>query len=168
MTEQTDETFDEPTDVSAIVLNFRAECVQRKALGHDGTLLDLEAFKQALVSSLKKSIVVKSLAEYERLGEQGLLTQPILTQIMVYIAWRDDSPTQASLRRGKLPADATITTHVARMVGDSVCLVGEPALQHAQQEQMFLSLVSSVAGAQIFDDEPPAVAAALRGSLDRR
>ncbi len=162
------ETYDEPTDVGKITLNFRGDCVQGKILDHDGTLLDLEAFKQALVCTMKKSIVVKSMEEYNRLREEGKLSQPILTQILVHVAWHKNKPRRASLRKNKLPQDAQIITYVCNEVNGVVCLTGEPTLGPAQQKRMFLSLAQDVAAARIFDDEAPVVARALRDMLDRR
>lgn len=160
--------FDEPTDVGKLTLNIRAECVQLKILDHDGSLLDLEAFKEALVSTIKKPIVVKSLEEYQRLSDEGKLGQPILIQVLVHVAWQGSDPAGASLRRSKLPSEAEVATYVCKKVNDAVCLTGDPALGPAQQRQMFLSLAEDVAAARIFDDEAPAVAGALRDMLDRR
>jgi hypothetical protein len=162
------DTFDDPTDIGSITLNFRSACVQRKILDHDGVLLDLEAFKLALVSSMKKPIVVESLAEYHRLNEEGKLCQPILTQILVHVAWLNNDPVGASLRQSKLPPDAEIATYVCKLERDKVCLAGEPTLGPMHQRQMFLSLAEDVAAARIFDDESPQVARALRDTLDRR
>jgi hypothetical protein len=161
------ETWDEPTDIGRVVLNLRAECVARKVIDHDGRLLDLEGFMVALVSTVKKSIVVKDLDEYRRLREEEKLAQPILTRIVVYVACGDGVSTAASLRRNKLPEEADICTYVAQRQGDDVRLVGDPPLDDAQQRQLFESLAHDVAAAQIFDDEAPVVAAALRAALER-
>ena len=163
-----DLTWDEPTDIGAVVLNLRAECVRCKAIDHDGAVLDLDGFKTALVTTLKKSIVVEDLGQYQRLQREGKLTQPILTKILVYVAWRDGQPDTASLRRTAFAPDARIRAYVAQRQDGQVRLVGEPALDDARQHRLFASLAESVGAAQIFDEESPAVAAALRRALDRR
>ncbi len=162
------DTFDEPYDVGGLTLNFRAECVQREVMDHDGSLLDLEGFKEALVSSMKKPIVVSSLEEYERLDREGKLTQPILTQVLVHVSLDGDEPVRASLRTSKLDPELEIVTYVCKRDRDAVRLVGEPDLGPGHQRRLFISLAEDVAAARIFDDESPVVASALRGMLDRR
>jgi hypothetical protein len=158
------DTCDEPTDVEATVLNFRSHCVTQGLLRHDGSLVDLDGFRAALVSSFLEPIVVSSLDEYRARRDAGELRQRVLTHILVYVAWRDDAPVAARLRRSKLPEEEVLT-YVAQRVGDTVQLVGEPELGEDNQRRLFRSIAEEVGAARIFDGEPPTLAHALRGMI---
>jgi hypothetical protein len=158
-------TYDQPYAIDDIALNVQVELRQRGIITRDGRLVDLQAFKLALVSSLKKPITILRGEDVQAKLAEG---QAILTQVLVFVVIRDGRPVDAGFRKGKimLHEGDSLVEYVIRRVGDgTVQVVGEPTLTPTQQREVYLALARDLARVKIFDTEPPAVAAALRDML---
>ena len=161
-------THDLPYAIDDIVLNVKADFLERGIIGRDGGILDMEAFKVALVSSLKKPITVGPGEDIQARLAQG---HDVLTQIRVFVVISGGRPVHSGFRKSKIALEETDTLgeYVIRRAGDDdVQIVGEPALTPAQQRHVFAGLARDLAQVQIFDDESPVITAALRNMLERR
>lgn len=161
-------THDLPLSIDDIVLNVKADLVERGIIDHDGGILDMEAFKVALVSSVKKPITV---GPGEDLHAKLAKGHDVLTQIRVFVVMRGGRPTRSGFRKSKIAPEngETLMEYVIRRAdGGDIQISGEPALTPVEQQLVFAALARDLAQAQIFDNEPPVVAAALRDMLERR
>jgi len=161
-------THNLPYAIDDIVLNVKADFLERGIIERDGGTLDMEAFKVALVSSVKKPITV---GPGEDLRAQLAKGHDILTQIRVFVVMCGGRPVHSGFRRSKVALEETDTLVeyvIRRADDDDVQIVGEPTLTPAQQRHVFAALARDLVQARIFDDEPPVIAAALRNMLERR
>jgi len=161
--------YNHPYDIDHIVLNVKVDFIARGLIDRQGAILDLQAFKTALVSSIKKPIIIGPNDNMQAKLDQG---HDILTQIIVYITMNSNGPVHAGFRKSTitLKASETIAEYVIQSneSGGDVHILGEKKLTPEQQKDIFTSLGKDLVRAQIFDSEPPAVAAALRDLLERR
>ena len=161
--------YNHPYDIDQIVLNVKVDFVARGLIDRQGVILDLEAFKIALVSSIKKPIVIRKNDNMQAKLDQG---QEILTQICVYVVMNAEGPVNAGFRKSKiiLKESETLAEYVIQRDQNEggVQIKGETALTPEQQRDIFSALGCDLVRTQIFDGESPVVAAALRDMLERR
>jgi len=161
-------THDLPYAIDDIVLNVKADFLERGIIERDGGILDMEAFKVALVSSVKKPITV---GPGEDLRAKLAKGHDILTQIRVFVVMSGGRPVHSGFRKSKIAleeADTLVEYVIRRADDDDVQIVGVPALTPAQQRHVFEALALDLVQARIFDDESPVIAAILRNMLERR
>ena len=161
-------TYDLPYAIDNLVLNVKADFLERGIIERDGGILDLVAFKVALVSSVKKPITVRRGEDLQAKLAKG---HDVLTQIRVFVVMSGRRRVRAGFRKSKMVLDEsdTLVEYVIRRADDDdVQIVGEPTLTPAQQRRVFAALARDLAQVRIFDDESPVIAAALRNMLERR
>ncbi len=162
---RTMKTHDLPYAIGAFVLNVQVDLVGRGLMTREGHVPDMKAFKDALVSSIKKPITILPGEDVRAKLAEGQL---ILTQICVFVVMRGGHPVDAGFREGKLvraDGDEIVGYVVRRGDRGQVEVAGDPALTRAQQKQVFAALARDLAAVRIFDNAPPPVAAALRAML---
>ncbi len=161
-------TYDHPFAIDKIVLNIRADFLKQGIIERDGGILDMKAFKIALVSSIKKPITIGPGEDIRAKLAEG---HDMLTQIRCFVVMKRGRPVRSGFRKSKIEikrADTLIEYLIRRSDDHDVQIVGEPALTPAQQRDVFAALARDLAQVQIFDDESPVVADALRDMLERR
>lgn len=157
-------TDPEPADISTYLLNFQVFLKERKIMDEDGYVTDMGAFKEVLVTTIEKAIVITDLSTLkEKLKEE----QPVLVKIRACIVFSDEVPVRAYFRkyRAKTEPGESLKEYVVQKVDGVVKLTGPQELEPSQQDAMFESLAAEVAAVRIFDEEPAPLAEALRDML---
>lgn len=156
--------YEDPADISSYLLNFRAFLRMEKIMDDDGHIDNMKAFKEALVSTIEKAVVIEDLSKLdEKLKEE----QPIFVKIKVFVVFSDDMPVRAFFRKHKarIGPGESLEEYTVHNVDDAVRITGLKDLKPIQEEAMFDSLAAEVAAVKIFDEEPAPLADALRGMI---
>lgn len=156
--------YEDPADISSYLLNFRAFLRMEKIVDDEGHINDMKAFKEALVSTIEKAVVIEDLSKLnEKLKEE----QPIFVKIKAFVVFSDNVPVRAYFRKHKatIGPGESLEEYTVHNVDGAVRITGLQELKPLQEEAMFDSLAEEVAAVKIFDEEPAPLADALRGMI---
>jgi len=156
--------YESPADISSYLLNFKVFLREQRILDESGYVKDMTAFKEALVTTIQKAIVIEDLSKLEeKLKEE----RPVFVKIKVSVVFSDDEPVRAYFRRSKVRMEPreSLEEYTAHKVNGVVRLTGSRELSASEEEAMFSSLAEEVAAVMIFDEEPAPLAEALRDMI---
>lgn len=157
-------TYDEPADISSHLLNFQVYLREKKILDEDGHMTDMQAFREAIVTTIPKPIVITDMSKLREMLDEE---QPILTVIRIFTVFSGDAPVRAHFRKYRaLPGPGeTLEEYAVCRTDGAVTMTGPRRLSASEENAIFESLALDVAAVKIFDDEPAPVAEALRNMI---